>query len=217
MAIISFEHRFIFIKTMKTGGTSLEVHLAARCGPNDIVTKIIPPNPNHVARNFDADGGFHYFNHMPASLIRELQPVPFVEFFKFCFERHPVDKCLSHFAMLKNSRHHNNPGNPNTWEEYLDRREFPVDTARYVDQSGAPENGRLIVDKIYRYEDLDEALSDISRRIGIPPEPLVVREKSGFREGVPLFAEVMARPRERDVIFEAFESSLKFTSYDRNS
>lgn len=216
MAIISFEHGFIFIKTMKTAGTSLEINFAAHCGPSDIVTRILPANPNHSPRNFEDEGGMRYFNHMPASLIRTLQPTAFANFFKFCFERHPVDKCLSHFGMLKNSRYHHDSRNPETWADYLDRREFPIDTDKYVDCSGGPENGKLIVDKIYRYEDLDEALKDISRRIGIPPGPLLIREKSGFREGVPLFDEVMARPRERDLILEAFASSLEFTPYHRH-
>jgi len=216
MAIISFKHKFIFIKTKKTAGTSLEVHLAAHCGPLDIVTRISPGNPDHLPRNFE-DGGVRYFNHMSAHQVRELQPGPFQEFFKFCFERHPVDKCLSHFSMLKNSPAHYNPRNPTTWAEYLDRREFPVDTARYVDCSGGPKDGKVIVDKIYRYERLDEALSDISLRMGIPDGPLLAREKSGFRKDAPSFEEVMARPRERDLIFNAFRSSLEFTPYDQDT
>ena len=124
-------------------------------------------------------------------------------------------KNAQHFSMLKNSIYHHDSRNPKTWEDYLDRREFPIDTDKYVDCSGGPEKGKLLVDKIYRYEDLARALKDISQTIGVPPGPLLVREKSGFRDGVPLFAEVMARPEERDLIFKAFVSSLEFTPYDQ--
>jgi hypothetical protein len=214
MAIISFRHKFIFVKTVKTAGTSLEIHLAAQCGPDDIVTPILPANPCHAPRNYIAHDGGRYFNHMPASLIRQMQPSAFAAFFKFCFERHPVDKCLSHFSMLKNSPHHSGSDNPKTWEEYLNRGDFPVDTARYVDTPGDPENGKSIVDKIYRYEFLDEALKDISRTIGIPEGLLLAREKSEFRNEAPSVEEVMAQPRQRDVIFKAFGSSLKLTPYE---
>ena len=198
---------------MKTAGTSLEVHLAARCDREDIITKISPSNPAHVPRNFVDKNGRSYFNHMPASLIRDFQPDAFASFFKFCFERHPVDKCLSHFAMLKNSKHHADTGNPKTWTEYIEQGNFPVDTSKYVDEGPGLGTGKIIVDKIYRYEDFGEAIKDISVRTGIADGPVVGREKSEFRYGVPSFDEVMAKPRDRARIFEAFESSLKFTPY----
>ena len=51
MAIVSHKFGFIFCKTRKTAGTSLEVYLGRRCGPEDIVTPILPPNPEHQPRN----------------------------------------------------------------------------------------------------------------------------------------------------------------------
>lgn len=38
--IASFAHQFIFLKTKKTAGTSVEVALASLCGDNDIITPI---------------------------------------------------------------------------------------------------------------------------------------------------------------------------------
>jgi hypothetical protein len=38
--IASYLHNFIFIKTKKTGGTTIEMALAPGCGPDDIVTPI---------------------------------------------------------------------------------------------------------------------------------------------------------------------------------
>ena len=36
--IVSHEHKFIFLKTIKTAGTSIEAALAQICGPDDIIT-----------------------------------------------------------------------------------------------------------------------------------------------------------------------------------
>ena len=40
--ILSKAHRFIFIKGVKVGGTSVEIALSDLCGPNDIITPITP-------------------------------------------------------------------------------------------------------------------------------------------------------------------------------
>lgn len=57
--IISFLRRFIFLKTKKTGGTSVEVALSAFCGPEDILTpigfddeRLRSPRGEAVARNY---------------------------------------------------------------------------------------------------------------------------------------------------------------------
>ena len=38
--IVSHQHRFVFVKTRKTAGTSIEIALAQHCGPDDIITPI---------------------------------------------------------------------------------------------------------------------------------------------------------------------------------
>jgi hypothetical protein len=209
LTIISFRHKFIFVKTRKTASTSLEVHFARLCGEDDVVTPITPPSPHLRPRNYRGRWGTtRFYNHMPARLIRRRLKNEFNTFYRFCFERHPIDKCLSHFAMLLNSPHHRSKRAPRTWEAYLERREFPVDTRLYTDW-----RGRLLVDRIYRYEELPEALADISACTGLPLVPLTFREKSGFKQGVPSADEVMGNPGQRAIIFDAFASSLRLVPY----
>lgn len=38
--IVSFKHNFVFVKTRKTGGTSMEIALCSHAGPDDIVTPL---------------------------------------------------------------------------------------------------------------------------------------------------------------------------------
>jgi hypothetical protein len=209
MAIISFSHNFIFIKTRKTAGTSLEVHLAQQCTDEDIITPIYPENATHKPRNYVGQNDeIMFYNHMPAIQIRQRCSNSFAQLYKFAFERHPVDKCLSHFAMLLNSPFHRQEENPTTWEEYLERGRFPIDTGLYIDG-----DGKLIVDKLYKYEEIIEALSDITVKTGIENRPLATTEKSGFRYRVPTFAEIMKKSDHCDVIWRAFESTLRFVDY----
>jgi len=51
--IISHEHKFIFIKTARTVGISIEVFLSQQRGPSDIVTPIPPPVEGHEPSNHE--------------------------------------------------------------------------------------------------------------------------------------------------------------------
>ena len=53
--IVSHQHRFIFIKTQKTAGTSIEMALSSICGATDIISAISPIDEknriNHGSRS----------------------------------------------------------------------------------------------------------------------------------------------------------------------
>lgn len=204
--LVSHRYRFIFIKTMKTGGTSIEVDLSRIMGPDDIVTPIHPPVPGHVPRNHEAgggDGAAAFFNHMPADLVLKLVGrETFSSYRKFCVEREPVDKCISHYSMLKNSPAHNGGNEDLDWETYVEAGNFPIDTHRYTDEAG-----HLLVDRVLRYERLNDDLRAIAKDLGFPFERLHATAKSGFR--VPIRPTVAQKRR----IYDAFARSLEFCDY----
>jgi hypothetical protein len=49
---ISHEHRFIFVKTAKTAGTSIEVLLSQLCNPTAVATPFRVPESDHEPRNY---------------------------------------------------------------------------------------------------------------------------------------------------------------------
>src|SRR6516162_4864424 len=59
--ILSEAHRFLFVKGVKVGGTSVEIALSTICGPEDIVTPITPIDElkrleiDAGARNYSGD------------------------------------------------------------------------------------------------------------------------------------------------------------------
>src|SRR6476619_4327620 len=95
--IISHKHKFIFIKTVKTAGTSLEVFLARHCGPDDVLTLFDPPIEGDQPRHYEGSCNpiseilrvpfgprsawrcllsrrQRFYNHMPGWLVRPRVP-----------------------------------------------------------------------------------------------------------------------------------------------
>ena len=206
--LLSHTHKFIFIKTLKTAGTSIEVELSKLMSDEDIVTPIRPQEIGHIPRNFEWDHTEtppvkKFYNHMTAMDIkRKIGDEIFNNYFKFCIEREPVDKCISHYSMVKNSPTHNTETHQLSWNEYVLAGDFPVDTEKYTDN-----RGKLIVDKIIRYENLEKEILEVSHKLNIGLEKITTRAKSGFR------TEVEVTPEQKKRIYSAFESSNKFTGY----
>jgi len=77
--IVSHRHRFVFLKTAKTAGTSVEVFLRRFCGPDDIITPItpideqVPLAAGHPPRNYDEDRALEqtYCEHVTAGRLEE--------------------------------------------------------------------------------------------------------------------------------------------------
>jgi hypothetical protein len=206
MAIISFKHNFIFVKTAKTGGTSIEIELSKRLEEDAIVTPIWPPIKGHKPRNFQRPGG-DFLTHMSARRIKEyLGEKVFNRMFKFCFEREPVAKCLSHFHMFRNSPYHNNLGTyRKTWAQYCDDKNFPIDTNKYSEiKDGVPSK---IVDVVFPYEKLNSSLREVTEMLKIPGFKLEATAKSEFSKKRILTINDVEQ-KQRDTIYNAFEHSL---------
>jgi hypothetical protein len=149
--ILSHKYKFIFIKTAKTAGTSIEVFLSKHCGPQDIVTPIMPRVEGHQPRNYEGlinpvpeilerPGKFFYalrhtmtsrtkfYNHMPAREAKQRVPVDVWNgYFKFCVERNPWDKVLSHYSM-----HAAREGGGLSLDEYLARGRLPINFGTWI-------------------------------------------------------------------------------------
>jgi hypothetical protein len=119
--IINHKYRFIFLKTRKTAGTSIEVALSGLCDSLDVITPISPedeeirqemgftgPRNYIIPFEFYNDIDYHrfmtqkrpklFYNHAPAMFIREnIKEEIWNSYFKFCFERNPFDKAVSRY------------------------------------------------------------------------------------------------------------------------
>ena len=225
--ILSHKYRFLFIKTAKTAGTSIEVFLSQCCGKDDVVTPIYPWVEPHVARNYQgiwnpfpevlANRGrglghtmkellrrSRFYNHIPAQTAKHrLPPGIWRDYFKFCVERNPWDKTLSHYHAINHRA-----GGSMTFDEYIDRGCFCLNYPKYTDFRGS-----LMLDKVIKFESLMDELAGVFTRLGIPfAGTLGVKAKSESRTDRRPYQEVFS-DRQREVIEKAFAKEIQLHGY----
>jgi len=226
--ILSHKYKFIFIKTAKTAGTSIEVFLSKHCGPMDTLTPIEPPVEGHQTRNHE---GFinpipeilerpgkifsalrhsitsreKFYRHMPALEIRKRVPrAVWNSYFKFCVERNPWDKVLSHYHM-----HAAREGGSLSLDEYLARGRFPINYFRYTNRSGT----RILVDRILRYENLLTELGEAFSQLKIPFQgTLGVQAKSEYRTDRRPYQQVFT-DEQRRIVEKEFAQEIELHGY----
>jgi len=209
--IVSFEHNYIFIKNSKVAGTSVEMALSRHCGPRDIITPIYPRNEvwrdaeMRYPQNFSTDPLLEaryaeaarepdlkllwqlfrdlepksiFYNHMSAAEIRGHIGIDFWNgAFKFTIERNPFERIVSTaFWKFKDRDHAAKP----TDDEIVEA----IDVAIRDDRHGVQLysiDGKVVVDRILRYENLRAELASIADRVGGDISARLPRAKMGAR------------------------------------
>jgi len=191
--IVSHEHRFIFLKTRKTAGTSIEAFLEPYAGERAIVTPLGPDDDahGHTPRNWrhafnpvpelmsmpwvpvlsDLKHRRAFFDHIPARKLRtRLGRKTFDRYYKFCFERDPWDKSVSlYYWKARDGR----PRPP--FDEWALSRGLPTDWDLYTIDDG------IAVDFVGRYDNLEHDLRTALDDIGIDATIELPRLKGDHR------------------------------------
>lgn len=199
--IISHERRFIFVKTVKTAGTSLEIALSKFCGPEDVITPISAEDEAaRQARGFRGPQSYarplrewslgdllraprkkpvRFFNHMTAADIRRLVGEDvWRAYHKVTVVRNPWDRAISYYYFINGQEP---PRKQLGLSAFLDANREPIRSHwdRYA------QGDELIVDQVIRFEDFPAGLSELGARIGVGEELNAVfgsiRAKAGIR------------------------------------
>lgn len=212
---------------MKTAGTSIEIFLSQHCGANDVVTPIYPHVQPHKAQNYMGSWNLlpeilacrarcigsavadlcrrrRFYAHMPARVLKvRVSQQIWNDYFKFCVERNPWDKTLSHYHMINDRA-----GGVITFEEYLEKGHFCINYPKYT---GSARN--LLVDKVIKYESLMDELGVIFGNLGIPfAGTLGVTAKSEHRKDRDPYQSVFT-DEQRRIIEKAFAQEIEMHGY----
>jgi len=196
--IISHKHRFIFVKTRKTAGTSIEIALSAYCGDEDVLSPMNTEDEilrekfsGRKAQNYKLPwskltnqerlkviktrkaGGF--YNHMPAAEIKHhLGTDIWDSYFKFTLDRNPFDKVVSLFYWRGG------------FDKYKSVKEFILQggLGKMPSYDMYAIDKVVAVDKVYRYDEMTVMAQDLSERFGLNPalDFSRVKAKGGIRK-----------------------------------
>lgn len=202
--IASYTRDFIFLKTRKVGGTSLEIVLSAWCGEADICSPITAQDEvlrrahGGKARNFRSPTGeILFYNHMPAAEVQAALPELWERAFKFTVDRHPYDKVISR-AWWNVGRREGNP------EQELSREiDRAIGSRSYLNYPIYTIGGELAVDEVWRYEDLWPRLARLAERLGVSPTEQQPKAKAGYRKDARSGAEILTTEQRAQVYRDA--------------
>jgi hypothetical protein len=226
--IVSHRHRFIFIKTRKVAGTSVELFLSPFCGEDDILTTLGPDEKlrqGFGARNFWISGhgrrnrllrwfgkaigrpslGYRgFYPHIPAKEIRRLVGEKvWSDYFKFSIERNPWERQVSLYNW-----HYRDRARKPSFDLFI-RSPFHRKVSRNFDIYAI--DGEIAADYVCRYETLDEDLASVLREIGIDTKIDLPRAKSSHGDERP-WREYYT-PRTRDIVARWYAREIDAFGY----
>ena len=206
--IISHKHKFIFVKSEKTAGTSVEIALSKYCGPDDVISSLTPKDEN-IRRQLDYPGAqnfrlplsrytladtarclrsrkpLHFFNHARALFIRNhVDANVWNSYYKFCFERNPWDKFVSYYYWI-----HREEPRPSI-EEFARSTEYHDFKARSWNLY--TQNSKVIVDKVFCFDQLTQALAEIQQKIGLKELPVLPMTKNSQRKDTRDYRDILS-------------------------
>ena len=215
--LVSHLHKFVYTKTMKTAGTSVEAYFERFCtdAPNAPTTEMRGEAVSAAgiigARSLMANGkNNEWWNHMPAMQIRQkLGRQMFDSYFKFCCIRNPFDKTLSAYFWYDDLKQIELPKTMEPklrFEAWLEAKGPPLDRNKYM--IGA----NYVMDDVVRHESIAADMERICGKLEVPWEPeRLPTYKAGVRpEGT--IAE-MYTDRARELVAEKYAFELDKFGY----
>ncbi|MFZ2630047.1 MAG: sulfotransferase family 2 domain-containing protein [Desulfosalsimonadaceae bacterium] len=227
--ILSHNYRFIFIKTNKTAGTSIEIALSKFCGQADIISPN-EPEDEILRRDMGGRAPQHYlaplkdyrlidvyryiarrrkkhrfYHHMPASEIKALVGDDiWNSYYKFCVERNPWDRVISFY--------------------YWRLKKNPDQTITEFIDSGMPQvlhnngyglytiDGAISVNRVCLYENLEQELEAVRNRLNLPEKLALPKAKASRRQDKRNYRDIF-NPEDRDKIEKMFSREIALFGY----
>jgi len=227
--IISHRHKFIFLKTEKTAGTSIEIALSKYCGDKDVITPISledeqirrqlgypgPQNCYAPLRSYSFRDlrklvlknkrKLLFYNHISAYNVKKIIGEEiWSSYYKFCVERNPWDKIISHYYWC-----HKGDERPLICDFIKSDK---VTNLQKIGYNTYTIDGEIAVDKICLFENLQEDLEQVRIKLGLSEQLYLPRAKSNYRKDKRNYRDIL-NPQEKDAIADIFSKEIGIFDY----
>jgi hypothetical protein len=184
--IISHKHKFIFIKTRKTAGSSIEHYLSKYLGPDDICTGSDIDNTPRL-------NAPHRKGHIDYRWVAKKFPYEWRNYYKFAIDRNPWTKMISYFHWHRRAK--------GSFEDFCleDTKQYDC-WFRYADDI-------VQVDRVMRYEDLHNEVT-------LSPLPYADELLTTFKKQDPDKVMVLHTPKTILAIEHAFADVIDYFGYE---
>tara|TARA_B110000483_G_scaffold224951_1_gene284199 strand:- start:1107 stop:1802 length:696 start_codon:yes stop_codon:yes gene_type:complete len=180
--LISHRYKFIFTKTVKTAGTSVESYFERFCMPEG------EWHEQHQRESYESESGVivyrgkitgekpKWYHHMPARQIKTLVGDDiWNSYFKFTVIRNPWDKAMSayshfgknykpklHQKLFQQICHSTCTPEQRRFLNWLKHEQLPEDRNTYLI------NNEICVDEFIRFENLHDGIESVCNKLGLP-------------------------------------------------
>lgn len=230
--IISHTRRFVFVKSIKTAGTSIEAALSNYCSDNDIVTPLNNYAFNrdqaspiqHRSMNAEHLGWWHkeIGQHVDAATIRRYHEGPWRDYNKISIARNPWDRAVSLFFWLARNdeslkpkkRFYHRLGIPfneidetkKLFAQFVKKGDWETNDRFYM------MNDKVCVDFIIRYESLDDDFNEVCDKLSLPRIDLP-RLKTGIRPMQSHYSQYYDN-ESREIVAERHQNDIRCFGYE---
>lgn len=227
--IISHKYKFIFLKTNKTAGTSIEIALSGICGANDIISPISPEDEK-IRRRMGYRGPQHhlatarqygmidvakllikgkkkngFYNHMPATEIKaRIGNDIWERYYKFCFERNPWDRVISLYYWRCKSE----PRPSIT--QFIRSGELQRLKRKGIELYSI--DGQVAMDRVCHFENIAAELAFIQQQLGIAGKLEIPHAKSRFRKDKRSYRDILNQQQQAGIA-DLFSDEIKLMDY----
>lgn len=168
--LVSHTHKFIYIKSIKTAGTSTEIYLEPYCIPN--ITE------SHGREMIQTEEGIigtrmnqaraeksEFYNHMPPEIIKnKIGNDVFNSYTKIINTRNPFDIMVSHYFFKPTFNLYSKVDL--SFDDYLLKTNVVEDLSKKFKDLMYVDN-QFIVDEIVRFENLESDLNNLIKKLNL--------------------------------------------------
>jgi hypothetical protein len=218
--LVSHSNKFIFVKTSKTAGTSVEVFFERFCFPNGEWSfshsreEYVNNDTGIVGFRGVKKGNEVYYNHMPAKeLALKLSKEVWKSYFKFTVVRNPFDKMISAFFHFEKSQNPDKYSMDNLTD--IQRfRNWVNDGGKILDRDIYLINGKVAVDYFIRFESLNEDIETVCQKLQLDYDLADLPTlKSEHRDRTIKLKDFYDTPTEK-IVRELFKFEIEYFDYD---